>query len=141
MQHPTHFQPYSTPLPAVKCLCPVLCAKNIFLGSQQVCSQMGEGCSLRAKGSEGVFRVRVGCSTRPDRRGRPDTPGDRGAGMGCMSPQRNTHQGSSARAESLGLPEYMLLGRGAWQGGMHIQTQKGGKQAAGPSSSPGKRSL
>ena len=30
----TSLQPYSTLLPAANCSCPILCAKNIFLGGQ-----------------------------------------------------------------------------------------------------------
>lgn len=48
--------------------------------------------------------------------------------MGWMSPQRNMHQGSSARAESLRLLGSMLLGKGTWRGGMHIWTQEGGEK-------------
>lgn len=58
-RHPTPLQPSSTLLPAANCLCPILCAKNIFLGGQQVCSQTGEGRGLQSE-SEGEWGVYLG---------------------------------------------------------------------------------
>lgn len=73
---------------------------------------MGEGCSLGAKGSGVIFGVGVGCRTRPD------GPGQAGQGaVGCLSLQRDTRLGGSARADGLAWLESMLLRRGAWRGG------------------------
>lgn len=99
---------------------------------------MGGSCSLRVKGCGGVFGVGVGDSKRPD------VPGQAGWGaVGWLSLQRDMHQGSNDKEESLPWLGSMLLGRGSWQGG-HAQmvSERWGddcyeEQAAGPAQFPG----
>lgn len=118
--HSPHSQTYYTLLPAVNCLCPILRAKNTFLGSQQMHSPMGDIGSLSMKG----IRVYLGLvwAAAPGQEGLDG----QGGSSGLADFQRDFNHGARAPWQCQGrvLPTLTVCFRGE---GMCKWTQKGGE--------------